>query len=163
MNTSLEKYLHDHLAGAAFATDLLGALCRKHETDGFSEQLRSLLVEIQADREELAGIANALGVAPGGMKENMARFMEKLSRPKLIGAGDDVFSSFEACETLALGVLGKLALWSALSSVAGVDINDDDLARLKGRAQEQHAVLEKLRLDLGAVALGGGGGTPAGG
>jgi hypothetical protein len=152
-NTPLQKYLHDHLAGAAFAIDLLGALCRKHEADGFSEQLRSLHMEIASDRDELAAIAGKLGIEPGGLKESMARFLEKMSRPKLVSGEDDVFSSFEACETLALGILGKIALWDALSTTVGITGIDADLARLRRRAEAQHAVVEKLRLDLAALAL----------
>jgi hypothetical protein len=153
MSTSLEKYLHDHLAGAAFAIDLLGALCRKHEADALSEKLRSLLLDITNDRDELVAIAGRLGIEPGGMKEGMARFLEKLSRPKLVNSADDVFSSFEACETLALGILGKLALWDALSITLEIGVLDADFDRLKRRAREQHATIEKLRLDLATVAL----------
>ena len=47
MNTALEKYLHDHLAGAAFAVELLTALNRKHESDRFSEQLQTLQRDIE--------------------------------------------------------------------------------------------------------------------
>ena len=152
MNTSLEKYLHDHLAGAAFAIDLLGALCTKHESDAFHEQLRSLLVDIKSDRDELEGIAGRLGIEPGGMKEGIARFMEKLTRPKLINSADELFSSFEACEALALGILGKRGLWDALAATIGT--TDADLARLRKRAEEQYRVIEKIRLDLATITLG---------
>lgn len=155
MSTALEKYLHDHLAGAAFAIDLLGALCRKHENDAFSDQLRLLLAEIERDRDELAVIAKRLGVEPGGMKEGMARFFEKMSRPKLVNDSDDIFSSFEACETVALGILGKRALWEALAASIDTARSDVNFARLKQRADNQHVIIEKLRLDLGSIALRG--------
>ena len=153
MNTSLEKYLHDHLAGAAFAIDLLRALREKHTADGFSGELTSLLSDVEKDREELAVIAQRLGVQPGGMKEGMARFMEKLARPKLISSNDDLFSSFEACETLSLGILGKKALWRALAIAVPTDGLKADFILLEQRADAQHASIEKLRLDLAAVAL----------
>ena len=149
---SLERYLHDHLAGAAFAIDLLGALSRKHERDSLSGGLQALRSEIERDREELSRIAVSLGCTPGGIKESLARFMEKLSRPKLVSDPGDVFSSFEACETLALGILGKKALWDALSLVFKSD-EAFDFSRLKARAEEQHRIVEKMRLDLAAMSL----------
>jgi hypothetical protein len=155
MNTTpLGKYLHDHLAGAAFAVDLLGALARKHEGDALSKQLHALLAEIVEDRDELATIVGKLDAAPGGMKESVARFFEKLSRPKLVENADDVFGSFEACEALALGILGKAALWDALALAFGREETEVDFKRLKERALDQHAVVEKLRLNLAAVAFG---------
>ena len=156
MSTALEKYLHDHLAGAAFAVDLLTELNRKHQSDRFSDELQTLLREIEEDRDELRRIAKARGIEPGGMKEGVARFMEKLSRPKLVGDAEDVFSSFEACETIALGVLGKKALWDVLATTMATPGSETDFERLKRRAVAQHAVVEKLRLDLAAIALGHG-------
>lgn len=153
MSTSLEKYLHDHLAGAAFAIDLLGALCKKHAADGFSGELSSLLSDIEKDRDELVRISQSLGVQPGGVKEGMARFVEKLSRPKLVSSSEDLFSSFEACETLSLGILGKKALWRALTITVQNEMAGTNFDLLEQRADAQHASIEKLRLDLASVAL----------
>ena len=153
MTTSIETYLHDHLARAAFAVDLLGALCRKHEKDALSNKLSPLLVEIEKDRDELVHLAEVLGIKPGGLKESVARLMEKFSRPKLVNDSNDVFSSFEACETLALGILGKKALWDALSAAIEIPSAQIDFEKLISRAEQQHKIIEGVRLDLAVLSL----------
>jgi hypothetical protein len=145
MQKNLEKYLHDHLAGAAFAIDLAQALCRKHEADEEAADFNALAAEIEEDRDELVRIVEALGLDPGGLKESVTRILEKLSRPKLVSSREDVFSTFEACETLGLGILGKRALWEALATTS-VARSQIDFQRLRDRAEKQHTIAERLRL-----------------
>jgi hypothetical protein len=153
MSSHLEKYLGDHLAGAAFAIDLVRALCRKHAGDAFLPVLETVLREIEEDRAELARLAKRIGTRPSGFKQALARFFEKLSRPKLVQSTGEKVSSFQAFETLALGILGKKALWDALSAVDNSDVRALDLPKLKRRAESQHAAVEKIRLDLAAIAF----------
>ena len=62
---------------------------------------------------------------------------------------------FEARETLALGILGKRALWRALSIVAPADLrlSGVDFDALAARAQAQHDRVEERRLQVAATAL----------
>ena len=61
-------------------------------------------------------------------------------------------------ETLALGLLGKLALWRALLEVAPSDarLSGVDFQALAERAEAQHAHVEGQRLALARPALRNG-------
>jgi len=62
----------------------------------------------------------------------------------------------EALETIALGILGKLALWRALGAAADLvpQIRNLNLDQLERRAQAQHARLELERLKVARTAFG---------
>ena len=72
---------------------------------------------------------------------------------RLIFHSADTFSIFEAVETLSLGVVGKLALWTALECSAETDarIKRLDLETLKVRALSQHREFEAERLKLASA------------
>ena len=156
MGTNLRRYIDDHLAGAAFALDLLQALAVKHAGDAIASAIGRLREEIDADRDELKRAVVALGKTPSGMKQKIARLFERLGRPKLIKTRADRFSTFQALEVIALGILGKKALWDALSVSENPVVRKLDLERLRHRAEEQHAVAEKIRPDLAAITLSDG-------
>jgi hypothetical protein len=61
----------------------------------------------------------------------------------------------EALETLALGILGKLALWRALAVVAATDarLRGLDFDSLAARAQAQHARVEERRIEAALTAF----------
>jgi hypothetical protein len=63
--------------------------------------------------------------------------------------------TFEALEALALGILGKLALWRALAVSAAADarLRGVDFDHLAARAQAQHARVEERRLEAARVVL----------
>jgi hypothetical protein len=130
MATPLGTYIHDHLAGAQFVAQ-----------------------EVEADRKVLQDFATRIGEEPSTAKEAAAWIVQKLSKVKL--APGDQLGAFEAIETLCLGILGKLALWNALETLREGDprFGELDLAALAGRAREQHAKVEKLRLALAPTAL----------
>lgn len=75
---------------------------------------------------------------------------EKFARVKL--RVDDVVQGrlrlLEGLETLALGIQGKLALWTALETVSDriAELWKLDLSRLQQRARDQHAQVEARRL-----------------
>jgi hypothetical protein len=76
---------------------------------------------------------------------------EKASQFKL--QSDDSsggFGTFEALETLALGIQGKLALWQALPLIREVDarVPSEDFGRLAVRADEQYTSVENRRRQL---------------
>ena len=58
-------------------------------------------------------------------------------------------------EFLALGVLGKLSLWTALEAAAPSDarLQGVDFAHLAGRAKAQHTIVDARRLEAAKTAL----------
>lgn len=62
--------------------------------------------------------------------------------------------TFQALETLALGIHGKLALWRALKVVAGRDdrLGGVDFQKLIAQAQAQHEQVEQNHLLLARSA-----------
>jgi hypothetical protein len=152
-NTCLQTYLHDHLAGAALAIDLLKALRENHRRDGLDVFAAELLDEILEDHEELKKLSAQIEQHSAGFKEMLARVLEKISRLKFHRASAAALGRFEALETLALGILGKEALWSALAEVPDPRLRDLDFPRLIRRAREQHARVERKRLEVAPLAL----------
>jgi hypothetical protein len=71
-----------------------------------------------------------------------------VSRFKLRHSAADGLGTFEALETLALGILGKLALWRALAVTVDTRVHGVDFEQLITRAQAQHARLEESRLQV---------------
>jgi hypothetical protein len=148
MDDSLAIYLHDHLAGAALAVDLLEAMRDKHRDDSLGTFAATLLKEVEADRSVLSNLANRIGSGSSKLKELGAWFAEKISRLKL-DSGPCGLGTFEALEFLALGVLGKAALWDALAVAAPLNkrLQGTDFLHLSARAREQHAMIEECRLE----------------
>jgi len=152
-NDSLQIYLHDHLAGAALAIDMLKAL-RDGHNDGLGEFAAGLLGDIETDLQELRKLAARIETRSAGFKEWMARLMERLSRLKFRRGKTDDLGTFETLEALALGILGKAALWTALSSVDDSRLMGLDYPVLIRRARQQHERAEQMRLKLAQAALG---------
>jgi hypothetical protein len=148
MQDPIAVYLHDHLAGAEFAVQLLRQLAEQHsgELAQFAVQLET---EILEDRAVLRELAERVGASENALKEAMSWLAEKGSRFKLSREARGALGTFEALETLALGILGKLSLWHALAEVAKHDgrLLGPDYARLAHRAREQHTRVETRRLD----------------
>jgi hypothetical protein len=146
MSDSLAIYLHDHLAGSNFAVELLEFLREHHLGQPLGNAAAALLAEVEADRTVLQGIIARVGQGVPIFKEASAWVGEKLSELKL-RRGD--FGAFEALEALALGILGKLALWRALAVIAKSDtrLPGVDYGHLAARAEGQHARAEELRLE----------------
>jgi hypothetical protein len=89
------------------------------------------------------------------LKEATAWVGEKVSRFKLRHARSGEVGTLEALETLALGILGKRALWRALSVIAPTDVRvrGEDFDALAARALAQHARVEERRLQVAGTAL----------
>lgn len=83
MNDPLAIYLHDHLAGSAFAIDLLQSLHDEYSGEALGRLAASLLIEVRQDREVLQQITNRIGGTAPDLKEAAAWFAEKVSRFKL--------------------------------------------------------------------------------
>jgi hypothetical protein len=155
MSNPLATYLHDHLAGAAFAIDLLKALHDHYPGEALGQLASGLLVEVEQDRESLQRIIDRVGKESPDLKQAAAWLAEKVSRLKLTHDDPDGLGTLQALETLALGIQGKLALWHALSAVPGIHnrIGKVDLEHLIVRAERQYTQAEEGRLLVARTAL----------
>jgi hypothetical protein len=155
----LVTYLQDHLAGSEFALALLDDLSRQTTDPETADCAAILRQEIESDQQALEGFLKRLPADRSVIKETAAWISQKTSRLKL--ELNDNFGLFEAVELLALGVLGKTALWNALGELSKTDCVaiDLELDELLVRAHKQHDMLESLRLRLARKSLAAGNGT----
>jgi hypothetical protein len=155
MSDALSTYLHDHLAGAAYAIDLLEFMRDQHEDDELGHFAGDILAEIEQDRATLRNIAEQVGETGRTLKEAASWLGEKLSRIKLGHDAGNGLATFEALEFLELGIHGKWALWRALAAVAPSDprLAGYDFDGLAATAQKQHDRVDQRRLELARAAL----------
>jgi hypothetical protein len=155
MSDPLATYIEDHLAGATYAIDLLEAIRDRYAGDPLGQFAGSMLVEVTADHATLKELAQRIGAKSSGLKGMAAWVAEKVSRLKLKPGASDGLGIFEALEFLALGILGKLALWRTLAVVCPGDarLQNMNFAGLAARAEAQHARMEDHRLEAARVAL----------
>jgi hypothetical protein len=155
MSDPLATYLHDHLAGSTFAVELLDSLRERYSNQELGAFAASLLVEIKADQQVVQQIADQVGKGHFDLKEATAWLAEKASRFKLNHDEPGGLGTFEALETLALGIAGKLKLWQVLPVIAGVDtrIPENGFEKLAARAQDQHDRVEEYRIKLAETAF----------
>jgi hypothetical protein len=111
MSDPLATYLENHLAGAAAAIDVLGAIRDQHAGELLGQFAIGMLAEVEADNAVLKSLAAKTGGGSSSLKGVSAWVAEKVSRLKLKRGASDGLGTFEALEFLALGIQGKLALW----------------------------------------------------
>jgi hypothetical protein len=150
MPDNLTTYLHDHLAGARFATSLLADLEAQNLDDQLAQFASALLSEIEEDKSTLEGVLARLESQPSVIKEASAWLTQKVGRIKF-QLNSEPFSIFEALEVLSIGILGKLALWNALKLLPSDHdaIHGIDLQFLADRALRQHDQVEQRRIAYG--------------
>lgn len=155
MKHPLAIYLHDHLAGAAYAADLVETLHKHYLGTDLGEFAARLQREILADKQELDEIAGHFGQASDLIKDWAAWLSERVSRMKMNHSDSYGLGTFEALEFLRLGIHGKAALWQALARVAPhyEALRRVNFQRLSQRAQIQEDEVERYRLSLAAQAL----------
>ena len=148
MKDPLAIYLHDHLAGARWALDLLDRIHKNFTDEDVGRFAATLYGEIAADRETLHSLASQFGPTSDVLKDSAAWLSEKVSRIKLSHDDGTGLGLFEALEFLGLGIHGKLSLWIALGEVADryPGLAQVDLDSLRDRAQEQERAVERFRL-----------------
>lgn len=155
MNDPLATYLHDHLAGADMAIDLLQAMRERQKDRSLSQLAEHVLAEVKEDRDTLQHLADTIGSGSNVLKEVTAWLSEKASRVKLGEGAAGEFGTFEALEFLALGIRGKLSLWHGLRVAAATDgrLIGPDFNELIARAESQYARVEERRVAIAASAL----------
>ena len=148
MKNPLATYLHDHLAGAMFAIELLESLRDRQPGDSMGQWAGELLLEIQEDRGVLKMLLERIDNSSHAVAEAVSWIAEKASRLKLRRQTADTLGTFESIEALALGILGKEALWNTLREIASGDrrVHGLDFEALIARARTQHARVEAQRL-----------------
>jgi hypothetical protein len=156
MSNPLGTYINDHLAGSAYAIDLVEFLRDTYEGQELGQFAAWLLAEIKADREVLEGLRERVGGGPSKAKELTAWLGQKVSRVKLGHTGNDGLGLFEALEFLEIGIHGKLELWRAFAVVAPANsqLRGVDFEHLANRAEKQRAEVESRRLHLAHMVFG---------
>lgn len=151
----LAIYLHDHLAGANYALDLVHALSKNYAGTDFGNFASLLYQEIAADKETLHDLARNFGSASDPVKDTAAWLSEKVSRIKLSHSDSNALGTFEALEFLRLGIYGKSVLWQVLAYIAPshAALAHVDFARLLERARVQEQEVERYRLEFARRAF----------
>jgi hypothetical protein len=155
MSDPLATYMHDHMAGARAAIDLLEAMRKQRQGQPLGEVVAGLQREIQADFDILKQLADKVGSGSNVLKELTGWLGEKATRWKLGQSSGDNFGTFEALEFLALGIRGKMGMWLALDVAATREprLGGFDFKQLALRAESQYRAVEQERLSLAASAL----------
>jgi hypothetical protein len=155
MSTSLETYLHDHLAAANMASDVLERLLKSRAEDESSRPfLEHLLVELNEDKRALQQLANELARGTSTIKDAAGWVGAKAVIAK-VNSGKDIFGLFEVLEFLAVGILGKLLLWKALQhcSSSHPALGRMDFLNLIVRGESQYSEVERRRLQTASHAF----------
>jgi hypothetical protein len=149
MSNTLITYMHDQLAGARFAISLLQTLREDRENIAVKNLAEELLYEIEEDRQVLEHLADKIGQPQNKLKEGAAWLAQKASLWKL-GSDGASLSTFEALETLSLGIMGKLALWRALRVLQSEEpiLFETNFEHLCKRAERQFFRVERMRIKL---------------
>ena len=151
----LATYLNDHLAGSVVALEILEHL--EGEATDLMPHVHMLRTDIEADRKELRTLMDRLGISESRTRKVGGWIAEKLTEVKL--EVDDESGGplrrLERLEAVALGLQGKSALWSALNAAAALapELRGPDYERLRQRAEDQHNLVEVLRLQAARSAL----------
>jgi hypothetical protein len=111
MSDPLATYINDHLAGSAYAMDLVESIRDTYQGQELGQFAAWLLKEIEADREVLQGLAERVSGVSSKVKELTTWLGEKVSRLKLGHGANNGLGLFEALEFLEIGIHGKLELW----------------------------------------------------
>ena len=154
---AIDVYLNDHLGGAMLGSDLAKQIRDESEGTPLGDVMARLAAEIEADRETLLGLMDALEVTRNPVKQAAGWIAEKASKVKFsgLGSGEPEQGLFMALESLRLGVAGKKGLWITLQQVREdyEPLRSADLEGLIERAAGQEEILERERVAAGVRAL----------
>lgn len=158
MPEPLAVYLHDHLAGARLALELLEDMQKQHAGEPLEDFASKLFKEVSEDRDVVERLARRVGAAKlHPMKDSVAWLSEKATRWKLNRRTQNGLGTLQSLEMISVGILGKLALWKALAEVAPADnqLQGEDYQQLANRARHQHEQVEEHRLRVARTTLRG--------
>ena len=147
--TALSTYLNDHLGGATAALQLLEHLADSAATPDERAFFRTLHAEVAEDQGVLERLIERTGGQPSGFRQVGGWIAAKLTELKLTADNParGTLDRLQALEMLALGILGKRALWRALGQLQHFPgVQQLDLVRLEQRAQDQYERVEDRRV-----------------
>ena len=146
--TDLDSYLNDHLAGSVSALELIAHSAEAHKGRPLGSFFREIQKEIKADQKTLRDVMAALGVEESKMRKAEGWAAEKVSRARLIVAGDEPGGSglVITLEGLIMGVTGKKLLWHALSAAKYPQLSSYNFEQLQHRAEQQVERIEAQRI-----------------
>ena len=126
-----------------------------NEGNEVGETVADLHEAIKQDGAALETIMETLDVDVSSLRRAGGRAVEKVSRVKLDewATGDRDLSLLLETEALALGIEGKMAGWCSLKQLPASRLDDVDLDGLIGRARQQRATVEELRLAAARAAF----------
>ena len=160
---ALKRYLQDHLAGSVAALQLMETLADHERGLPLEQKLRGLHYEVTEEQERLKAILARLEGEESTLKLAAAWLTEKLRRARLrlVERTDPGLARLEGLESLALGLLGKLALYRALEDAAAHEprLAGYPFAALQSRTLSQHAMVEQERMAAARMAFVDGDGS----
>jgi len=155
----LATYLNDHLMGSLAALELLQQLREVYAKTALADFFTELHEEISSDREDLRALMKRLGVTESYPRKLSGWLASKATELKLRvdDSATGALRLIESLEVLGLGIHGKLALWTALRTIADFSpgLQGFDYERLLRRAEDQRWRLEVVRLEAAKAAFSG--------
>ena len=155
----IDLYLNDHMGGATLGTELASQIGDRNDRTPLGDLIAPVAADVEEDRQVLDDLMDRLDVSRNPVKQAGGWLAEKWSRVKFSGAGSGEadHGNFMALETLALGILGKRSLWVALRTIEDQHeaIEELDLDELIARADGQHEIVERARVQAAAGVLSG--------
>ena len=140
----LRIYINDHRAGAVGGASLCRRISEDEKGTPLGDLAAELLVEIDAERQQLERYARENGIACDPVKTLAAAAAELVSRLKLNGLfGRSPLRPVLQVEALMAGVDAKRSLWQALvasDNMEPLDLNAFE--QLLAWAKSQHDRLE---------------------
>jgi hypothetical protein len=156
---AMDVYLNDHLAGAAFGSDLARQIESQSKEPALTARLSDVAMQIEEDQRSLSELMERMGVTKNPVKQATTWLAEKFSRIKLTGAssGEEELGLYMALETLSLGIEGKASLWRTLKDVADryPALDAGELEVLIARAESQREAVDGERTSAGRRAFTG--------
>lgn len=153
----LSIYLHDHLAGAQGALELLASLEKAFAGAAVGRFATKLREEIEFERGQLRPLAAQFPSTSGVPRKIAAWIAEKGFELKLSfdGPAAKAFRLFESLEALSVGIAGKRLLWRALrhEAVRHRELDGLDYQKLIAMAVRQREEVERFRLAAAKAAF----------
>jgi len=157
MDSDLQRYLNDHLAGSAGAVDLIQTLADTSEDPGDESFFTELKAKVEEDRTLLKNLIEKLGHSSSALLEAAGNLTGKAGRLKLKWEGLEPgrLGRFEAMEMLSLGIQGKRLLWLMLAELAPwiPEWSEINFGDLELEAIAQRDAVEARRIEAGLDGL----------
>jgi hypothetical protein len=151
----LATYLNDHFAGSLIAIEILEHL--ETEALDLMQDLNVLKAEVEADRRQLKGLMDRLGITESRVRKVTGWIAEQVTEAKFEADDESrgTFRRLERLEALAVAIDGKSSLWRALNAAAELapELRGVDYEHLAQRSREQRSSVETLRLQAARLAL----------